>query len=102
MAKKTLWWGIALVVGGAIFIVMTPPLLPLIVPLETEAGQVAYFALIAALDVVRELVLPVGAALIGAALVMLYVDRRLRDERISDRPERWLLPDARTSNDPRV
>lgn len=102
MAKKTLWWGIALVVGGAIFIVTTPPLLPLILPLDSEAGQIAYVAVIAALDVVRELVLPVGAALLGAALVMFYVDRRLRDERTGDRPERWLLPDARTSNDPRV
>ena len=102
MPKKTLWWGVALVVGGAIFIVTTPPLLPMILPLDTEAGQIAYFALIAALDVVRELVLPVGAALIGAALVMFYVDRRIRDERLGDRPERWLLPDARASKEPRV
>lgn len=95
MPKKTLWWGIALAVGGAIFIVATPPLLPSILPLNTEAGQTAYFALLAALDVVRELVLPIGAALIGAALVMFYVDRRLRDEGVVDRPKRWLLPDAR-------
>jgi hypothetical protein len=101
MPKKTLWWGIALAVGGAIFIVTAPPLLPLILPLNTETGQTAYFALFAALDVVRELVLPIGAALIGAALVMFYVDRRLRDEGVSERPKRWLLPDARTVEPPR-
>jgi hypothetical protein len=101
MPKKTLWWGIALAVGGAIFIVITPPLLPTILPLNTEAGQVAYFALLAALDVVRELVLPVGAALIGAALVMFYIDRRPRDEGVLDRPKRWLLPDARSTESPR-
>lgn len=101
MPKKTLWWGIALAVGGAIFIVATPPLLSLVLPLNTEAGQIAYFAFAGGVDVVRQLVLPVGAALIGAALVMFYVDRRLRDEGVSERPKRWLLPDARTVEPPR-
>jgi hypothetical protein len=101
MPKKTLWWGIALVAGGAIFIVAIPPLLPTILPLNTEVGQIAYFALLTVLDVVRELVLPVGAALIGAALVMFYLDRRLRDEGVREGPKRWLLPDARTTESPR-
>lgn len=102
MPKKTMWWGIALAVGGAILIVATPPLLSQVIPLNTEAGQVAYFAFAGALDVVRQLVLPIGAALIGAALVMFYLDRRLRDEGVREGPKRWLLPDARTSNDPRA
>ena len=102
MPKTTLWWGIALVVGGAILIVATPPLLSRVLPIETQAGQVAFFAFAGAVDIVRQLVLPVGAALIGAALVMFYVDRRLRDEGVREGPKRWLLPDARTSNDPRA
>ena len=101
MPRKTLWWGVGLSVGGAILTVTAPPLLAMTLPLDTTAGQTAFFAFETAFSVIRQLALPLGAVLIGAALVMSYVDRRLRDEGIGDRPKRWLLPDARATGSTR-
>ena len=97
MPKKTLWWGIGLSVGGAILTVTTPPLLAMTLPMHTTTGQTAFFAFETAFSVIRQLALPLGAVLIGAALVMFYVDRRLRDEGVGDHPNRWLLPDDRAT-----
>jgi len=101
MPRKTLWWGVGLSVGGAILAMTTPPLLAMTLPLDTTAGQTAFFAFETAFSVIRQLAVPLGAALIGAALVMSYVDRRLRGEGIGDRPKRGLLPDARATGSTR-
>jgi hypothetical protein len=94
MPKRTLWWGIGLSVGGALLILVVPQLMYSVDSLQTqpEAGQTALLVLELALNVIRQLVLPLGTALIAASLVMFYIRGRTRPAD-AERPKRWVLPD---------
>ncbi|WP_139416001.1 hypothetical protein [Agromyces laixinhei] len=92
MPKRTLWWGIALSVGGALLIMFVPPLMYSIFSADGEVGQTLFSFLELVLGVVRQLVLPLGTALIAASLVMFYIRGRSQPPE-SDRPKRWVLPD---------
>ncbi|MFB6610812.1 hypothetical protein ACFCVO_10855 [Agromyces sp. NPDC056379] len=92
MPKRTLWWGIGLSVGGALTILLAPPVMYSIVSAEGEAGQTFYSIVQLVLNIIRQLVLPLGTALIAASLVMFYI--RGRSEPVdADRPKRWVLPE---------
>ena len=94
MPKRTLWWGIGLSVGGALLILVVPQLMYSVVSLQTqpEAGQTALLVLELALNIIRQLVLPLGTALIAASLVMFYIRGRSKPAD-DDRPKRWVLPE---------
>ncbi|MGH3704803.1 MAG: hypothetical protein ACRDT9_09270 [Agromyces sp.] len=91
MPKRTLWWGIGLSVGGALTILLAPPVLYSIVSAEGEAGQTFYSIVQLVLNIIRQLVLPLGTALIAASLVMFYLGGRSRTD--DERPKRWVLPE---------
>jgi hypothetical protein len=94
MPKRTLWWGIGLSVGGALLILVVPQFMYSVVSLQTqpEAGQTALLVLELALNLIRQLVLPLGTALIAASLVMFYLGGRSKPTD-DDRPKRWVLPE---------
>jgi len=97
MPKRTLWWGIGLSVGGALTILLAPPVMYSIVSADGEAGQTFYSIVQLVLNVIRQLVLPLGTALIAAAIVMFYLGGRSKPD--DDRPKRWVLPEP-TERDP--
>ena len=92
MPRATMWWGVALLVGGGALIVLAPATLNLLVTPNTESWQSAVWALDTVLSVLRVTLPPLGAALVAGSLVMRYVDRRLAGPRGDDRPRRWYFP----------
>lgn len=94
MPKATIWWGIALSIGGALLIVLAPLLSALLLASSTGEWQSVYAGIDVVVSVVRVILPPLGAALIAAGLVMHYLDRRLAGESILDRPRRWHFPPA--------
>ncbi len=94
MPKHTLGWGVAVSLCGALFVAFAPPVLFSDSAMtSTQLGQTFLSVALVVLDLVRELVLPLGTALIGASIVMFYLRARSRENAPSDRPERWVLPD---------
>lgn len=94
MPKHTLWWGVALSLIGALFVAFAPPVLfSSSSTMDTGPGQTLLSVAFVVLDLVRELVLPLGTALIGASLVMFHLRARTSAERASEHPKRWVLPD---------
>ena len=93
MPKRTLWWGIGLSVGGALMILVVPQLMYMVVSpqAEPEVGQTVLMIVELVLNIIRQLVLPLGTALIAASLVMVYLGGRSRPD--DDRPKRWVLPE---------
>lgn len=94
MPKRTLWWGIGLSVGGALMILLVPQLMYGTVSPQTqpEVGQTILSIVQLVLNVVRQLVLPLGTALIAASLVMFYLGGRSKPTD-DDRPKRRVLPE---------
>ena len=74
VAKRVLWWGIGILVGGAVLIVLLPGIVSLIAGGE-GLGQIAGVVIEVVLRVAREVLPPLGAALIGAGLVMAFIRR---------------------------
>lgn len=70
---KVLWWGIVLAVVGAALVVFVPVFLDQIGLGSDEQGQTLRVALELALRVVRELLVPLGTALIAAGIVMAFI-----------------------------
>jgi hypothetical protein len=92
MPKTVIWAGVGACLLGGILIATGPVVVNSWWVPNTEAWQSATQLLSVILVLARTLLAPLGAALIGAGLVMVYVDGRLRGERISDRPRRWRFP----------
>ena len=94
MPKRTLWWGIGLAVAGALMILLVPQLMYSTVSPQTEpeVGQTVLMIVELVLNVIRQLVLPLGTALIAASLVMFYIRGRSKPTD-DDRPKRWVLPE---------
>lgn len=94
MPKRTLWWGIGLSVGGALLILVVPQLMYMVVSPQTEpeVGQTFLMIVELALNIIRQLVLPLGTALIAASLVMFYIRGRSAPVE-AERPKRWVLPE---------
>jgi uncharacterized protein YggT (Ycf19 family) len=94
MPKRTLWWGIGLSVGGALMILVVPQLMYMVVSpqAEPEVGQTVLMIVELVLNIIRQLVLPLGTALIAASLVMFYIRGRSKPAD-DDRPKRWVLPE---------
>jgi hypothetical protein len=99
MPSTTIWWGVGAAVGGALLIVIAPPILNMVLQPNTPEWSLATEVLLLVLNVAQAVLPPLGAALIAAGLVMRYVDARLRGERIADRPRRWRWPDQRDDDD---
>lgn len=94
MPKHTLGWGIAVSLIGALLVAFAPPVLFSSSSMaSTQLGQTFLSVVFVVLDLVRELVLPLGTALIGASIVMFYLRARSGAPAPSDRPKRWVLPD---------
>lgn len=74
-ARKTIWWGVVLLIGGALLIVLVPSALLTVGILSTQTQDLAV-AVETVLQVAREVVPPLGAALIGSGLVMDHIDKR--------------------------
>ncbi|WP_448002112.1 hypothetical protein [Agromyces bauzanensis] len=70
---RVLWWGIVLAVVGAALVVLMPAFLDQLGLGSDEQGQTIRVALELALRVVRELLVPLGAALIAAGIVMAFI-----------------------------
>ncbi|QAY74044.1 hypothetical protein ET445_12555 [Agromyces protaetiae] len=94
MPKAVIWWGIGLLVGGALLIVGAPTLAALFFASNTGEWQSVYAAIDLVVGIARVSLPPLGAALIAAGLVMQYLDKRLAGESILDRPRRWHFPPA--------
>ncbi|HEY9365001.1 MAG TPA: hypothetical protein VIP55_00075 [Agromyces sp.] len=92
MPKRTLWWGIGVSIGGAVMAAFSQPLMFAGNWGNTEAGQIWLTLLLLLIDLLNRFVLPLGAALIAASLVMFYI--RGRSPLLTpERPKRWVLPD---------
>ena len=92
MPSRTIGWGVAIAVMGAVLILAAPTVLAVVMIPNTEQWASAYYAMDLVLGVARAVLPPLGSALIAAGLVMKYLDRRLQGERIADRPRRWRWP----------
>ena len=92
MPKTVIWAGVGACLVGGILIATGPLVVNSWWVPNTESWQSMTQLLNVIVLLARNLLAPVGAALIGAGLVMVYVDGRLRGERISDRPRRWRFP----------
>lgn len=76
--KPVIWWGVGMLLGGIVLIVFAPMAF---IPLSlggNPAGQAVLGFLNLVLGVVRQIILPLGSAFIGAGIVMVYIDRRSR------------------------
>jgi len=93
MPATVTWWGVGAALGGALFIVAAPAAFNAWWTPNTQDWQAAIMVFDIAMQIARTLLAPLGAALIGAGLVMRYIDRRLKGEHIADRPRRWRWPD---------
>jgi hypothetical protein len=74
--KLVLWWGIAVAVGGSLLVILTPIVIDwMFVSGATEEGQVVHTAVEVILSAAASVLPPLGGALIGAAIVMVYLER---------------------------
>ncbi|MEV1128554.1 hypothetical protein [Agromyces sp. NPDC049794] len=73
---KVLWWGVVLAVLGALLVVLVPWLLDQLGVGFDAQGQDLRVGLELGLRVIRELLVPLGAALIAAAIVMGFIQAR--------------------------
>ena len=76
--KVVLWWGIGLALAGVLSTVLLPQLGYAVVfrPASGNAVDQALLALLElVLRIVEQVMLPLGIVLIGASVVMTYVDR---------------------------
>lgn len=92
MPGAVMAWGIGVAIGGAVLIAVVPMAIYTVVPPNTQQWQAVYVAFDLVMQIARTSLPPLGAALIGAALVMRYLDRRLTGDSIADRPHRWHFP----------
>lgn len=92
MPDTTMIWGIALLVGGALLIVFAPLVLTVLATPNSQAWQFGYLAIDTMVQILRQAIAPLGAALVGASLVMRYVDRRLSAGDRLERPHRLVFP----------
>ncbi len=75
--KVVIWWGAALAAGGAALVVLVPMVLSVLIGPATPGGQDVEIPVEIVLRVAGSVLPPLGAALIGAGLVMLYIERHL-------------------------
>lgn len=74
--RVVLWWGIGIAVGGSLLVILTPIVIDwMIVSGATDAGQGVHTAVEVVLHAAASVLPPLGAALIGAAIVMVYLER---------------------------
>ncbi|MRG59277.1 hypothetical protein GE115_05245 [Agromyces sp. CFH 90414] len=92
MPTTVLWWGIGLLVGGALLLVFAADVLNAVMTPNTEAWSFAYAFLAKVLSVLEVTLPPLGAALIAASLVMRYLDRRLAAGEPGNGALRWVFP----------
>lgn len=70
---RVLWWGIVLAVVGAALVVLVPVFLDQLGLGSDQQGQTIRVWLELGLRVIRELLVPLGAALIAAGIVMAFI-----------------------------
>lgn len=85
---RFVWWGIALIVGGAVIYAFAPEWLLALYSPNTEQWNTLYTIVGGVLDFGRWVLPPLGAALLAGGLVMRYLDRRL-GEQADEAPARW-------------
>ena len=74
--RLVLWWGIAIAVGGSLLVILTPIVIDwMFVSGATEEGQGVHTAVEVVLRAAASVLPPLGAALIGAAIVMIYLEQ---------------------------
>jgi hypothetical protein len=89
--KLALWWGIALTVLGALIATFAPGAVISLVQAQGGDPQLLTGVIVIASSLITQLVLPLGCALIAAAVIMFYIDWRLNMSGPEDRPKRLLL-----------
>ncbi|MRX44588.1 hypothetical protein [Agromyces kandeliae] len=94
MPRTVIWWGVAIALAGGLLVAAAPYALTAWWGANTAEWSAATVVFEVVLAIARTTLAPLGAALIAAGLVMHYVDRRLRGDRIADRPHRWRFPNA--------
>jgi hypothetical protein len=92
MPKTVIWAGVGVALAGGILVATAPIALNAWWAPNTEQWLSAIGVLEMVVAIARTVLAPLGAALIAGGLVMVYIDRRLRGDRISDRPRRWRFP----------
>ncbi len=90
--RVVIGWGVAIALAGGLLVASAPHALTAWWGVNTAEWNAAQLAFEAILAIARTTLAPLGAALIAAGLVMIYVDRRLKGDRIADRPRRWRFP----------
>lgn len=94
MPKVVIGWGVAIALAGGLLVASAPHALTAWWGVNTAEWNAAQLAFEGILAIARTTLAPLGAALIAAGLVMIYVDRRLQGDRIADRPRRWRFPNG--------
>ncbi|RXZ51859.1 hypothetical protein [Agromyces binzhouensis] len=92
MPKTVIWAGVGVALAGGILVATAPLALNAWWAPNTTEWLSAIGVLEIVVAIARTVLAPLGAALIAGGLVMVYIDRRLRGDGISDRPRRWRFP----------
>ncbi|GAA1795960.1 hypothetical protein [Agromyces lapidis] len=85
--KRTLWWGIGLAGGGALLLVLIPSAISAVFPALDGVGQTFFDALNVVVNLVQQLAIPLGSALIAAAIVMQYLGGRRAGTALGEVPQ---------------
>jgi Na+/proline symporter len=75
--KVVIWWGIGVAVGGSLLVLLVPAVLGLFLRGETTVGQEAQGVVEVVLRMASGVLPPLGAALIGAGIVILYIEKNV-------------------------
>lgn len=73
--RTVILWGVGLAVVGVLLVILVPNLVNMIAPGQTALGQDAQAVAYVFISAVEALLPPLGAAFIGAGLVMTYLER---------------------------
>ncbi|WP_173921707.1 hypothetical protein [Agromyces sp. Marseille-P2726] len=92
MPRTVIWVGVGVGLAGGILVAAAPLTLSAWWAPNTDEWYSALGVLEIVVAIARTLLAPLGAALVAGGLVMVYIDRRLRGDRIADRPRRWRFP----------
>jgi hypothetical protein len=92
MPTTVIWVGAGVALAGGILVATAPLALNAWWAPNTDEWLSAIGVLEMVVAIARTVLAPLGAALIAGGLVMVYIDRRLRGDGISDRPRRWRFP----------
>jgi hypothetical protein len=91
--RRTIWWGVALAVGGMFLVVVGPMVVSVIITPSTQQSSDLYTVVTVLLSVARSVLPVLGCSLIAAGIVMKYMDVQWGGQR------RWKWPASGADTD---